>query len=127
MPRISKNLTELTGMTPLLRLSRDTEGIGADVVAKLESFNPAGSVKDWSGDVCSAPGRKTSRKRRQTDNSNNSRYRRALFEYSPVSTVLEEGRTCIGQQSSLLRLITGLALPFLCDFLYRPDNFQIGY
>ncbi len=46
MARIASQLTELIGNTPLLRLSRVTEGINAEVVVKLESFNPGGSVKD---------------------------------------------------------------------------------
>ncbi len=49
MARISENLTELIGRTPLLRLHRITAGIPADVVVKIESFNPAGSVKDRIG------------------------------------------------------------------------------
>ena len=49
MARIADNLTDLIGRTPLLRLNRLTRGMGADVVAKLESFNPGGSVKDRIG------------------------------------------------------------------------------
>jgi cysteine synthase A len=43
--RIADDVTALIGNTPLLRLKRVVRG-PAEVVAKLESFNPAGSVKD---------------------------------------------------------------------------------
>jgi len=49
MARIYNNLTDLIGGTPLLRLNRVTDGAQAEVVAKLESFNPGGSVKDRIG------------------------------------------------------------------------------
>ncbi|UTH72544.1 cysteine synthase A [Chromobacterium sp. IIBBL 290-4] len=44
--RIANTITDLIGNTPLVKLNRVTEGAGATVVAKLEFFNPAHSVKD---------------------------------------------------------------------------------
>ena len=49
MTRIAEDITELVGNTPLVRLRRLTEHVDARVVAKLESFNPAHSVKDRIG------------------------------------------------------------------------------
>jgi cysteine synthase A len=47
--KIANNITELIGNTPLIRLNRLTQAAHAEVVAKLESFNPAHSVKDRIG------------------------------------------------------------------------------
>lgn len=51
MAKIAENLTDLIGNTPLLKLNNfsDALHLGAKVIAKLESFNPASSVKDRIG------------------------------------------------------------------------------
>lgn len=47
--KIANNITELVGNTPLVRLQRLTKGLEAEIVVKLEYFNPAHSVKDRIG------------------------------------------------------------------------------
>lgn len=47
--RIANHIGELVGNTPLVRLNRVAKEAAAQVVAKLEFFNPAGSVKDRIG------------------------------------------------------------------------------
>jgi len=47
--KIASNVTDLIGNTPLVRLNRISEGAKAEIVAKLEFFNPAHSVKDRIG------------------------------------------------------------------------------
>jgi len=49
MPGIHSDITTAFGNTPLVRLNHVTEGVGAEVYAKLEYFNPASSVKDRLG------------------------------------------------------------------------------
>ena len=46
---IYNNISELVGRTPLVRLNKASERTGAEIVAKLEYYNPANSVKDRIG------------------------------------------------------------------------------
>jgi cysteine synthase A len=48
-PKIARNITELIGRTPLVRLNAISDSTGTEVLAKLEYFNPLGSVKDRIG------------------------------------------------------------------------------
>jgi cysteine synthase A len=49
MPRIYDNLADTFGNTPLVKIPRLNKGLGGTVLVKMESFNPAGSVKDRIG------------------------------------------------------------------------------
>jgi len=44
--RLYNNVVELIGNTPLVKINRILEESSAEIYVKLESFNPAGSVKD---------------------------------------------------------------------------------
>jgi cysteine synthase len=46
---VAESITDLIGRTPLVRLGRVSEGTDAEILGKLESFNPGGSVKDRIG------------------------------------------------------------------------------
>lgn len=64
MGHIAENITELVGKTPLVKLQRMARGLDAEIVVKLEAFNPAASVKDRIGlsmiDVAEAEGKLSS-------------------------------------------------------------------
>jgi len=49
MPRVAQDITELVGNTPLVRLKKISQGLEAEIIAKLEFFNPCASVKDRIG------------------------------------------------------------------------------
>ena len=55
MAKIANNLTELIGRTPLLRLGRFSADAGAEVVAKLEAFNPGGRNRNPSTNFSPCP------------------------------------------------------------------------
>jgi cysteine synthase len=83
--RIPANLADIVGGTPMVRLTRIAPECGAELVGKLEAYNPAGSVKDRIGV--------------------------AMIEAAEVEGHVEPGRTTIVEATSGN---TGIALAFVC-------------
>jgi cysteine synthase A len=79
------NLADLVGATPLVRLTRLAPSCGAELIGKLEAYNPAGSVKDRIGV--------------------------AMIEAAEADGRIEPGRTTIVEATSGN---TGIALAFVC-------------
>ncbi|MCL4309751.1 MAG: cysteine synthase A [Actinomycetota bacterium] len=99
---IIDDIVELIGNTPMLRLNRMGKGFDATVVAKLEAFNPGGSVKDRIG--------------------------AAMIEAAEKEGRIEPGKTIIIEPTSGN---TGIALAFVCAakgyrlILTMPDTMSI--
>ncbi len=98
---IANDITETIGNTPLVRLNRLTKGLKADVVVKIESFNPISSVKDRIGV--------------------------ALVEYGEEQGLIKEGSVLIEPTSGN----TGIALGFVAAsrgyrlILTMPDTMSL--
>jgi len=84
MARIHENITETIGKTPLVRLSVIGKGLEAEILAKVESFNPCGSVKDRIG--------------------------LAMIEEAEKQGLIKEGATIVEPTSGN----TGIGLAFVC-------------
>ena len=82
---IPANLADIVGGTPMVRLTRVAPDCGAELIGKLEAFNPAGSVKDRIGV--------------------------AMIEAAETEGRIEPGRTTIVEPTSGN---TGIALAFVC-------------
>src|SRR6058998_1568446 len=82
---IPSNLADLVGGTPLVRMERVAPECGAELIGKLEAYNPAGSVKDRIGV--------------------------AMIEAAEAEGRIEPGRTTVIESTSGN---TGIALAFVC-------------
>jgi cysteine synthase len=82
---IPSNLANLVGGTPMVRFGRMTEGLGCELIGKLEAYNPAGSVKDRIGV--------------------------AMIEAAEADGLIDPGRTTVIESTSGN---TGIALAFVC-------------
>jgi len=82
---IPDNLADLVGNTPMVRLTRVAPDCGAELIGKLEAYNPAGSVKDRIGV--------------------------AMIEAAEVEGRIEPGRNTVVESTSGN---TGIALAFVC-------------
>jgi cysteine synthase A len=82
---IPTNMAALVGRTPMVRFGRLGEGLDAEVIGKLEAFNPGGSVKDRIGV--------------------------AMIEAAEAEGRIEPGRTTVVESTSGN---TGIALAFVC-------------
>jgi cysteine synthase A len=82
---VPENLADIVGGTPMVRLGRVAPGCGAELIAKLEAYNPAGSVKDRIGV--------------------------AMIDAAEASGEIEPGKTTIVEPTSGN---TGIALAFVC-------------
>jgi cysteine synthase A len=85
MTRFSSNIADLVGDTPIVQLTRMTGGLDIELFAKLEMFNPGGSVKDRIGV--------------------------AMIDAAEREGRIEPGRTTIVEATSGN---TGIALAFVC-------------
>ncbi|MEX2252660.1 MAG: pyridoxal-phosphate dependent enzyme, partial [Thermoleophilaceae bacterium] len=84
-PPIPDSLADLVGGTPLVRLGRVAPGLDCELLAKLEAYNPAGSVKDRIGV--------------------------AMIDAAEAEGKIERGRSTIVEPTSGN---TGIALAFVC-------------
>jgi cysteine synthase len=82
---VARNIADCVGRTPMVRLDRMTEDVPAEIYAKLESFNPGGSVKDRIGV--------------------------AMIDAAEREGRIEPGRTTVVEATSGN---TGIALAFVC-------------
>ena len=99
--RYAQSVADLVGNTPLVRLSRVTDGIAATVLAKIEYFNPGGSAKDRIAANIVDAAERDARFSRQSSHSARQRHGQQMMSRCSAVQMTQNRRLSSAASSSL--------------------------